>query len=312
MSATARVAGGAMPPVELTCPVCGSGLVRNAEGVRCVSCARQFTWMDGFLDLIVGERFPDASDDALLRYEEQSNRDLATNYWLPLFRSLPVRASGPLRVLSVGCGTGVDVEVLGDAGFDSIGIDCGNRVAVWPRRRCPERLLLANGKSLPFPDDTFDVVFCGCVFPHVGVEGDTNRMATDGQAQRQRLAREMARVVRPGGRIVVASPNRWVPFDIFHGRTPGNYRPRFNAPTSRYLLSFGDYRRLFREARCGPVAALPVEGYWGFIRSRNTLKGWLLGLPVRFVFWVVSRRPFAFLRATPVNPWLVIMTAKKG
>ena len=264
----------------------------------------------GYPDLIVGERFDDASDETLLTYEERSNADLTQNYWQPLFRRLWMDRRREPRLLSVGCGTGVDVDLLRNDGFDSVGIDCGNRTAVWPRRTHGERLLLANGKHLPFDDNSFDAAFCGCVFPHVGVVGDSNITAADVDQQRLELAREMVRVLRPGGYVIVSSPNRWFLFDIFHGRTAGSYKPRFNSPSSRFLLSVGDYQRLFGAAGCGPASALPNENYWGFVRSRHSLKGTVLGAPVRFIFWLVSRPSFGFLRPSPVNPWLVVMLQK--
>ena len=80
---------------------------------------------------------------------------------------------------------------------------------------------------------------------------------------------------------MVSSPNRLFLFDIFHGRSPGSYQPRPNWPRDPFLLSVADYRKLFREAGCSTAQAQPVEGYWGFIRSKHSLKGILLGLPVR-------------------------------
>ena len=297
----------------LACADCHSPqLASRASGYHCVACARAFPMLGGYPDMIIGERFDDASDATLLEYEERSNADLTRNYWQPLFnRMWPGEPREP-RLLSVGCGTGVDVDLLRDAGFDSVGIDCGNRTSVWPRRSHHQRLLLANGKHLPFEDNSFDCAFCGCVFPHVGVIGDSNITAPDVEEQRLALAREMVRVLKPGGYIVVSSPNRWFPFDIFHGRTPGSYTPRFNPPGSRFLLSVRDYEALFRAAGCGPARALPNENYWGFIRSRNSLKGMLFGMPVRFVFWLVSRPGLGVLRGSPINPWLVVTMQKTG
>lgn len=303
----------------LVCPGCRTpNLAGASTGYDCLACSSQFAMVGAYPDLIIGERFDDASDADLLRYEERSNADLTRRYWQPLFRRLWPGRVGPSgdagrsepRLLSVGCGTGVDVDLLRDAGFDSVGIDCGNRSSVWPRRKHGARLLLANGKHLPFEDNSFDGVFCGCVFPHVGVVGDTHITAPDVEAQRLALAREMVRVLRPGGYAIVSSPNRRFPCDIFHGRAPGSYTPRFNPPGSRFLLSVGDYERLFAAAGCGPATALPNENYWGFIRSRNSFKGWVFGAPVRFIFWLVSRPGLAFLRGSPVNPWLVVMLQK--
>ena len=38
----------------------------------------------------------------------------------------------------------------------------------------------------------------------------------------------------------------------------------------------------------------------------------LAGTPVRFVFWLVSRPAFAFLRDSPINPWLVVLMQKEA
>jgi SAM-dependent methyltransferase len=295
----------------LVCPRCRSArLAALASGYDCGGCESAYPLVGGYPDLIVGERFDDASDETLLKYEERSNEDLTRNYWQPLFRRLWQGQRREPRLLSVGCGTGVDVDLLRDDGFDSVGVDCGNRTAVWPRRTHGDRLLLANGKHLPFDDHSFDAAFCGCVFPHVGVVGDSNVTAPDVDQQRLELAREMVRVLRPGGYVIVSSPNRRFLFDIFHGRQPGSYTPRFNPPSSRFLLSVADYQQLFAQAGCGPATALPIENYWGFVRSRHSLRGMVLGMPVRFIFWLVSRPGMDWLRGSPVNPWLVVMMQK--
>jgi SAM-dependent methyltransferase len=171
-------------------------------------------------------------------------------------------------------------------------------------------LVLGNGKHIPFPDRSFDGVFCGCVFPHVGVIGDSTRVAPDCWQQRLELAREMTRVLKPGGKILVSSPNRLFPLDIFHGRKPGSYRPRWNWPVHRFLLSVGDYDRLFRVAGCARGSVQPVAGYWGFIRSRNSIKGRLLGVPLRALFRVVSTPGLRFLAGSPANPWIVVLLEK--
>jgi len=280
------------------------------QKIRCQSCGQQFSFIGEFPDLIVGGRFDDAENEAQVLYEEQCNIDTTRNYWIPTFRRLwPERERVP-RLLSLGCGAGTDVDLLCQEGFECIGIDCGNRSRSWPKRLNKHNLLLANGKHLPFPDQSFDGVFCGCVFPHVGVIGDSPHIAPDYFEQRLELAREMSRVLRPGGKIVVSSPNRRFVFDIFHGRTPGSYKPRLNSPRDPFLLSVADYRKLFQAAGCKQASPLPVAGYWGFIRSKNSLKGAILGLPVRALFRMVSLPAFRLLRGSPISPWLVVLVSK--
>lgn len=291
------------------CPCCKGALNRLEETLVCADCRQEYRFEGEFPDLIVGDRFDDDSNEDLLCYEEKSNQYLTENYWLPLFRRLwPDKTD--IRLLSCGCGTGVDVDLLNENGITCVGIDCGNRTSIWYRRKHRQRFFLANGKNLPFASETFDGAFCGCVFPHVGVVGDSNQVRADYRQQRLELAREMTRVIKPGGKIVLASPNRLFPLDIFHGRKPGSYKPTFNPPSSRFLLSVKDYRDLFFESGCQRIQTLPINRYWGFIRSKNSLKGYIFGLPVLFVFWLVSLEICKFLRNSPINPWLVVLITR--
>lgn len=293
--------------VPLACPQCKGELALSAGDLSCKTCAMEFSREEGFWNFIIGGTFEDELPESQKEYESNANADTVTNYWLPLFRRLWPDRDRLVNILSVGCGVGMDVELLCQEGFNCVGIDCGHRNTLWEKLDRRDNLLLANGKFLPFEDGIFDAVFCGCVFPHVGVEGDTNIVAKDHFEQRSTLAAEMARVLRPGGKVVVSSPNRWFPADLFHGRTEGKFKPRLNLPTSRFLLSPGDYAELFGNAGCKRMQALPVRGYWGFIRSRNSIKGRLLGLPVKLLFRLAD---LPTLRRSPLNPWIVVMMEK--
>ena len=98
---------------------------------------------------------------------------------------------GPGRCLDLGCGTGVFVALLVDCGWTVVGVDLSDdqlRVARERVGRLAETLVRADAAALPFEDGSFDAV--AAVLVHTDID-------------RYDLAlREVARVLRPGGRFV--------------------------------------------------------------------------------------------------------------
>jgi SAM-dependent methyltransferase len=103
-------------------------------------------------------------------------------------------------VLEVGCGTGVFLPVLaGLAGSDGhvVGLDHSRAFLGQARERINAaslggqvELVEADAMQLPFDDAVFDAAHCERVLMHV--------------AEPAQAIREMIRVVRPNGRVVVA------------------------------------------------------------------------------------------------------------
>ncbi len=100
-----------------------------------------------------------------------------------------------LRVLEVGVGMGADYLEWLKAGADAYGIDCTPRAVAHTERRCglngfTPKVSVADAETLPFSDDSFDLVYSWGVVHH----------SPDTAA----CFREIARVLRPGGRARVA------------------------------------------------------------------------------------------------------------
>jgi ubiquinone/menaquinone biosynthesis C-methylase UbiE len=110
-------------------------------------------------------------------------------------------AAPPGRALDVACGTGRQVERLQDLGYAVSGIDVTPAMVERARDRCPDAdLRVGDWTALPYDDDTFDLVTCALALCH----------ATDVDPP----IREMARVARPGGWLVVSDMH---PFSTIHG-----------------------------------------------------------------------------------------------
>ena len=104
----------------------------------------------------------------------------------------PPSANGSPRILDAGCGTGNNLRHLAEWGRP-VGVDLSDEAL----RFCRERGVAAAGGSLmalPFPDAAFDLVTSFDVIYHQWVTDDAAAV------------REMARVLRPGGLLLVRVP----------------------------------------------------------------------------------------------------------
>ena len=111
--------------------------------------------------------------------------------------------TGPVagkRVLDVGCGDGVLSVTLARQGAHVTGVDVDRSMLDAARDRARSAhadatYIEGNARSLPFADDTFDVVVAVTVLCFVP-DADS-------------AVSEMARVLRPGGRLVIGELGRY-------------------------------------------------------------------------------------------------------
>lgn len=109
----------------------------------------------------------------------------------------------PSLALDVGCGEGRFCRLLAQAGVRTAGIDPTRTLVETARQRHPEGLYqLASAESLPFPDSSHDLVVSYLTL--IDIENMGAAIA------------EMARVLAPGGTLLVAnlashnSAGRWL------------------------------------------------------------------------------------------------------
>ncbi|MGH9369859.1 MAG: class I SAM-dependent methyltransferase, partial [Thermoanaerobaculia bacterium] len=237
------------------------------------------------------------------------------DYYLPLLR----RERGPvgraLRVLDSGCGNGMSVDLLCEAGFEAWGVDLSAlRKWQWRGRRRRDRLACAEGGRLPFADGFFDALLCSGVLEHVGVEesrGETYRVRVMPGRDAARIAflAEQARVLSPGGVLWLDFPNGAFPIDFWHGARAG--APRWHSPREGFLPTAAEVRRyaaalhaVFR------VRALGAEGRLQFRQVGRHWYGRLLRLPAALWLRLLGAPLFSALLETPLNPFLVLELRK--
>lgn len=300
----------------LVCPTCHGDLAFfTGNRLRCGSCGQSYDVIDGIANLQVARGFDD--EDHLERWncEECTGAHMIKHYMAPLLESLfPDADRAALQLLSIGCGVGVDVEMLNALGYQCHGFDVGNRVKSWARRSNPRAYTRAAVQCMPFRDRQFDFAFLNCVLPHVGVVGDSQTVADDYAEERARAVAETIRVVRPGGYILLSNPNRLCPVDLFHRRNEHSHVPRFHRPDEPFLQSFDDHHRAFVvEGGCRQAETLPPANFWGFSESSKSsryLVGKMLQASIRVYFGLLSARILAPLRRGALNPWLIVLVTR--
>jgi ubiquinone/menaquinone biosynthesis C-methylase UbiE len=110
-----------------------------------------------------------------------------------------------LRLIDVGCGTGRFTRALADDAESVIGVDRDPAMLSVAVRRLPDvPLVQADINQLPFPAATFDIAVAVCVLEF------TSDPAV--------VVAELARIVRPGGQIVIGVLNPTSPWGLTHGR----------------------------------------------------------------------------------------------
>lgn len=140
-----------------------------------------------------------------------------------------------IRLLDVGCGTGLLHPGLQKLGFSVHGADVSAEALRAARSTNPEATYtVMGGSALPYGNNIFDITIAVCVLHHTDEE------------QRRLLVSEMCRVTRGGGLVAVVDHNPFNPLTRL-----AVWRCAFDSDAE--LLTASQARRLFRAADIHPL-----------------------------------------------------------
>ncbi len=143
--------------------------------------------------------------------------------------SLILQAAGETAtgsVLDDGCGVGIYLEHLAAKASRALGVEFDLERATEAGRRVHRAasglglVAQASAERLPYPAAAFDLVLSHEVLEHIPDD--------------RRAVEEILRVLRPGGRLILFTPNRGYPFETHGIFWRGRYRFG-NIPLINYL-----------------------------------------------------------------------------
>jgi SAM-dependent methyltransferase len=180
-----------------------------AEGAEAVARQR---WHKPTIEMSVREGYAEWSK----QYDGEPNPLIALEE--PLVLELIGDVAG-LDVLDAACGTGRYAIPLAQAGARVAGIDLSEEMLDLARRKAADSglsldLRVGDVRALPLPDASFDLAVCALALCHLP---DLNL-----------AAQELARVLRPGGRVVISD---FHPLCLLIG-----WRTCFDRPEARYWI----------------------------------------------------------------------------
>jgi len=194
------------------------------------------------------------------------------------------------RILDIGCSTGSFLDAMRGRGWKTYGVDIGTEAARYAREHLGLDVFVGTLHEACYPDEFFDVVTLFNVFEHLH--------------QPQATLVEVARVIKPGGLLVISVPNP----ACIEARIFGRYWAGLDPPRHLYIhsrftiekalaLTGFEMERMMSFTGRHHVLALSLGTWLNQVRLNDKVRDWLKravsSFPARlltFPYYVIASR----------------------
>ncbi|MBN1916147.1 methyltransferase domain-containing protein [Candidatus Dojkabacteria bacterium] len=126
------------------------------------------------------------------------------------------------KILDAGCGIGMFMEKFSEFSSNIYGFDPDPRKIELAKKKF-KNVTISGAEKLPYKNNSFDIIWFHEVLEHV----DNDRKSV----------RELVRVLKPGGKLIIFAPNRLWPFETHGIYINGKYKFG-NIPLVTWLPNF--------------------------------------------------------------------------
>jgi SAM-dependent methyltransferase len=262
----------------------------------------------GFGTMIAGDIREDfiSTTDEYANDQAELNEGKARSYILPYIQQNSAR-----RIVDLGCGVGAMVKTLSNEGYDAYGVDLITLCKYWERLGLEkDRFFVVDPYKLelPFEDQSIDFAFSLGVIEHIGTSNGHSDRLDNYHAIRQQWLREVFRIIKPGGCMLIGGPNRNFPIDTAHGpdSRAGKLELRLSGLLGstvhktwgeNFLWGYSDIAR-YLEGLPYKMQPQSIQGLVHFSRVPKPLRG---------LSTLYTHKMPKFLLGTGFNPWMMAL-----
>lgn len=130
--------------------------------------------------------------DYFMRTHKRATSSIPFGEWDEIIKLIKNK-NKRLKILDVGCGTGVAIRYLSEkTNWDINGIDFSEETKkYWKELKCN----IGDACNLKFKDNSFDVIFSSHTLAHFYSPNE--------------FIKEASRVLKPGGKLIIITPNKY-------------------------------------------------------------------------------------------------------